>query len=81
MCPNPFWPTVTHCLRVIPDPGFGFGVGVLESGVGWDGASASGSLHRLNFHVWYLARGRGRIAGHDDKVVDSNGGDVHGQES
>ena len=70
-----------HCLGVHPDPGFGFGVGVPESGVGWDGASASGSLRRLDFHVQYLARGRGRIAGHDDEVVDLNGGDVHEQES
>ena len=71
---------VTHCLRVHPDPGFGFGVGVPESGVGWDGVSASGSLCRLDFRVRYLVRGRGRVAGHDDEVVDSNGGDAHEQE-
>ena len=36
--------TVTCCLRVHPDPGFRFRVGVLESGVRLDGASASRSL-------------------------------------
>ena len=64
-----------------PDPGFGFRVGVLESGVGWDRASASRSLRRLDFCVRYLVRGRGRVVGCDDKAVDSNGGDVHEQES
>ena len=63
------------------DPGFGFGGGVPESGVGWDGASASGSLRRLDFHVWYLVMGRGHVAGCDNEAVDSNGGDVHEQES
>ena len=72
--------TVTRCLGVRPDLGFGFRVGVLESGVGWDGASASGSLCRLDFHVWYLAMGRGCVTGRDDEVVDSNGGDAHEQE-
>ena len=72
--------SVTCCLRVRPDPGFGFRVGVLESGVGWDRASASGSLRRLDFRVRYLAMGRGRVVGHDDKAVDSNGGDAHEQE-
>ena len=68
---------VTHCLRVHLDPGFGFGVGVPESGVGWDGASASGSLRRLDFCVRYLVIGRGHVVGHDGEVVDSNGGDAH----
>ena len=36
--------SVTRCFRVHPDLGFGFGVGVPESGVGWDGASVSRSL-------------------------------------
>ena len=71
------WPFVTHCLGVFPDPGFGFGVGVLESGVGWDGASASGSLCRLDFCIRYLAIGRGRVMGCDGEAVDSNGGDAH----
>ena len=66
-----------RCLGVRPDPGFGFGVGVPESGVGWDGASASGSLRRLDFHVQYLAIGRGRVVGRDGEAVDSNGGDAH----
>ena len=73
--------TVTRCLGVDPDLGFGFRVGVPESGVGWDGASVSGSLRRLDFRVRYLARGGGRVAGGDNKAVDSNGGDVRGQES
>ena len=72
---------VTRCLGVHPDPGFRFGVGVPESGVGWDQASVSGSLRRLDFHVRYLARGRGHVVGRDDEAVDSNGGDVHEQES
>ena len=72
--------SVTCCLGVCPDLGFGFRVGVLESEVGWDGASASGLLRRLDFRVQYLAMGRGRVAGHDDKVVDLNGGDAHEQE-
>ena len=50
-------------------------------GVGWDEASASGSLRRLDFHVRYLARGGGRIVGHDNKAVILNGGDVRRQES
>ena len=70
-----------RCLGVHPDPGFGFRVGVPESGVEWDGASASGSLCRLNFHVRYLVMGRGCVMGHDDEAVDSNGGDAHEQES
>ena len=73
--------SITRCLGVRPDPGFRFGVRVLESGVGWDRASVSGSLHQLDFRIQYLARGRGHVAGHDDKAVDLNGGDVHGQES
>ena len=64
-----------------PDLGFRFGVRVPESGVGWDRASASRLLCRLNFHIRYLARGRGCVAGRDDEAVDSNGGDVHEQES
>ena len=70
-----------RCLGVCPDLGFRFRVGVPESRVGWDRASASRSLHQLDFHVQYLARGRGHVAGHDDEAVDSNGGDVHEQES
>ena len=70
-----------RCLGVRPDLGFGFGVGVPESGVGWDGASASGSLCQLDFCVRYLVMGRGRVAGRDDEAVDSNGGDAHEQES
>ena len=69
------------CLGVRPDPGFGFGVGVPESGVGWDVASVSRSLRRLDFRVWYLAMGRGCVVGCDDEAVDSNGGDAHEQES
>ena len=57
------WVDVMHCLGVCPDPGFGFRVGVPESGVGLDGASVSRLLCRLNFRVWYLAIGRGRVAG------------------
>ena len=72
---------ITRCLRVRPDLGFGFGVRVPESGVGWDGASASRSLHRLDFRVRYLAIGRGRVMGRDNEVVDSSGGDAHEQES
>ena len=72
---------VTRCLRVRLDPGFGFGVGVPESRVGWDGASASRSLHRLDFHVWYLVIGRGRVAGHNGEAVDSDGGDAYEWES
>ena len=73
--------SVTCCLGVCLDLGFGFGVRVPESGVGWDGASVSGLLRRLNFCVQYLARGRGRVAGCDNEAVDSNGGDVHEQGS
>ena len=51
------------------------------SGFGWFGASASRSLGRLDFRIWYLVRGGGRITGRDDEAVDSNGGDVCGQES
>ena len=40
-----------------------------------DGASASGSLHRLCFHVQYLAMGGGHIAGHDGKASDWTKGD------
>ena len=65
---------VMHCLGVCLDPGFGFGVGVPESGVGWDGTSASGLLHRLDFRVWYLAIGRGRVTGCDSEAVDSTEG-------
>ena len=74
-------PGVTCCLGVRLDPGIGCGVGVPESRVGWDGASVSGSLRRLEFRVQHLAMGRGRVAGCDDKTVDSNRGDAHEQES
>ena len=69
------------CLGIHPDPGFGFGVRVLESGLGWDRASASGLLRQLDFRIWYLAMGRGHVAGHNDEAVDSNGGDAHEPES
>ena len=49
--------------------------------LGWDEASASRLLCQLDFRVWYLARGRGHVAGRDNEVVDSNGGDVCRQES
>ena len=68
---------VTRCLGVRPDPGFRFGVRVPESGVGLDGASASGSLSRLDFHVRYLAIGGGCVMGHDGRTVDSDEGDRH----
>ena len=57
-----------------PDPEFGFGFGVSETGVGMDGASASGLLHQLCFCVWYLAMGGGHVAGHDGKASDWIGG-------
>ena len=66
-----------RCLGVRPDPGFRFGVGVLESGVGLDGASVSESLCRLNFHIWYFTIGGGRIVGHDGEAVDLDEGDRH----
>ena len=69
--------SVTRCLRVDPDLGFRFRVGVPESGVGWDGASASGLLRQLDFHIRYLAIGRGRIVGRDGEAVDLNEGDGH----
>ena len=69
--------SVTCCLGVRPDPGFRFGVGVPESGVGLDRASASGSLCRLDFRVRYLAIGGGCIVGHDGEAVDSDEGDRH----
>ena len=65
-----------HCLGVRLDPGFGFGVRVPESGVGLDGASASGSLRRLDFHVQYLAMGRGHVTGCNGEAVDSDSGDA-----
>ena len=75
------WNIVMHCLGVRLDLGFGFGVGVPESRVGWDGASVSGSLCQLDFHVRYLAIGRGHVTGHDGEAVDSDGGDAHEWES
>ena len=48
----------------------GFGFGVAETGVGMDRASASGSLRRLNFRIWYLAMGGGHAIGHDGKASD-----------
>ena len=66
-----------RCLGVRPDPGFGFRVGVPESGVGLDGASVSRLLCRLDFHVRYLAIGGGHVAGRDGKAVDSDKGDRH----
>ena len=49
---------------------FGFRFGVPEAGVGMDGASASGSLRRLCFRVWYLATGGGHVVGCDSKARD-----------
>ena len=69
--------TVTHCLGVRLGLGFGFGVGVPESGMGWDGASASGSLRRLVFRIRYLVIGGGHLVGHDGEAVDSEEGDRH----
>ena len=69
--------TVMCCLGVRLDPGFGFRVRVLESGVGLDGASASRLLRQLNFCVQYLAIGGGHIAGCDSEAVDSDEGDRH----
>ena len=69
--------SVTHCLGVRLGLGFRFRVGVPESRMGWDGASASRSLHRLVFRVRYLAIGRGHVVGHDGKAVDSEDGDRH----
>ena len=66
-----------RCLGVRPDPGFRFRARVPESGVGLDGASASGLLHQLDFCVRYLAIGRGRIAGRNGEAVDSDEGDGH----
>ena len=57
------------------DPEFGFGFKVLEAGVGLDGASPSGSLHRLNFCVRYLVMGGGHITGCDDEASDWKKGD------
>ena len=58
-----------------PDPGFGFGVRVPGSIVGWDEASVSGLLRRLDFRVWYLAIDGGHAAGHDGKVGKRTKGD------
>ena len=69
--------SVMRCLGVHPDPGFRFGVGVPESGVGLDRASASGSLRRLDFRVRYLVIGGGRVVGRDGEAVDSDEGDRH----
>ena len=66
-----------HCLGVRPDLGFRFGVRVLESGVGLDGASASRSLFRLNFHVWYLVIGGGHVVECDSEAADLDVGDRH----
>ena len=71
------WVGVMRCLRVRLDPGFSFGVGVPESGVGLDGASASGLLHQLDFCVQYLAMGGGHVAGCNGEAVDSDKGDRH----
>ena len=57
-------------FRGSPDLKFGFRFGVPESGVGLDGASASGPLRRLDFHVRYLAIGGGHATGHDGKASD-----------
>ena len=51
-----------------PGPEFRFGFGVPGSVVGLDGASASGSLHRLDFHVRYLVTGRGHAVGRNGEV-------------
>ena len=57
-----------------PDPEFGFGFRALETGVGLDGASASGSLCQLNFRVRYLVIGGGHVTGHDDEARDQTKG-------
>ena len=64
-------------FRGSPDPKLGFGFGVLESGVGLDGASVSRSLCRLDLCVRYLAIGGGCIAGHNGEAVDVDEGDGH----
>ena len=50
----------------MPDDGRTRGLGQvglgLEFGVRMDVASASGSLRRLNFHVWDLVMGGGHVA-------------------
>ena len=68
---------VTRCLGVHPGPGFGFGVRVPESGMGWDGASASGLLCQLVFRVQYLVIGGGHVVGCNGEAVDSEEGDRH----
>ena len=53
-----------------PDPDFRFRFKVPESGVGMDGASASRSLRRLCYRIWYLAMGGGHVAEHNGKASD-----------
>ena len=46
-------------------------------GSGWSSDVCSSDL---DFCIQYLAMGRGHVTGHDNEVVDSNGGDAHEQE-
>ena len=39
-----------------------------------DGASASGLLCQLNFHIQYLVIGAGCVMGHNDKAWDQTKG-------
>ena len=64
-----------------PDPEFGFRFRVPEAGVGLDEASASESLCRLDFRVWYLAMGGGHTMGHDSEASDQTKGDDDDQRS
>ena len=71
-------PNARHCYMLSwgsPDPEFGFGFRVLEAGVGMDGASASGSLRQLCFHIWYLAMSGGHVMGRDGEASDWMRGD------
>ena len=74
-----------HCCYTLswggPDPEFRFGFRVLETGVGMDGASESGSLRRLDFCIQYLARGGGHAMECDGKASDWTKGDDDKQRS
>ena len=58
-----------------PDLEFRFGFGVSEAGVGLDGASATRSLHQLDFCVQYLAMGGGHTMGCNGEASDWMKGD------
>ena len=68
-------------FRGRPDPEFGFGFGVPGSIVGWDEASVSGLLRRLDFHVRYLRIVRGHAAGRDGEAGKWTKEDDDGQRS